>query len=166
MNSLLKRLPFPVSVNQLYRANRGRNILSKRGRAYKNAVDVLYPNEKIVFPTERLRLVMHVVPPDRRRRDIDNLTKCCIDSCKRWISDDEQIDDLRIIRYLPDEAKEGFVIIELEAIGNQIRLQGQKWDLPIPCPEVLPGREEKVPKGKSGRRSTNKGLERSSAGPL
>ena len=50
--------------------------------------------------TDRLAVTIRVYPPDRRRRDLDNLTKSILDlltKAKVWI-DDSQIDDLRIIR--------------------------------------------------------------------
>lgn len=48
------------------------------------------------------RLALHIVafPPDRRKRDLDNLPKGVLDTLTKaetWI-DDSQIDDLRITR--------------------------------------------------------------------
>ena len=77
----------------------------------------LYPNENCIFKTERLRLEIHIVPPDRRKRDISNLIKATEDSCP-WFTDDSQIDELKVVRHPPDEAKEGFVVIKLETLKD------------------------------------------------
>ena len=50
---------------------------------------------KSAFLRRRLRLEIHIVPPDRRKRDISNLIKATEDSCP-WFTDDSQIDELKL----------------------------------------------------------------------
>ena len=96
-------LPFPVSVNQYYRAIlRGRiccSILSKKGREFKERVaNMVAESEK--NPTDkRVMCQIKLYPPDRRKRDIDNYAKSLLDSLTgiAWV-DDEQIDCLAISR--------------------------------------------------------------------
>jgi len=57
----------------------------------------------VFLADKRLRVVIECFPPDRRRRDLDNLGKSCLDSLQhaKIFVDDNQIDDLRFIR-MPD----------------------------------------------------------------
>lgn len=50
--------------------------------------------------SERLRVEMAVTPPDRRRRDLDNLLKAVLDGLgyADMYGDDSQIDELLVIR--------------------------------------------------------------------
>jgi len=96
-------LPFPVSVNQYYRAIlRGKfctSILSAKGREFKERVaNMVAESEK--NPTDkRVMCQIKLYPPDRRKRDIDNYAKSLLDSLTgiAWV-DDEQIDCLAISR--------------------------------------------------------------------
>ena len=62
------------------------------------------------FGTARLQVCIVAYPPDRRRRDIDNLTKVVLDSLQRTglYADDCQVDDLRIQR---GELKRGGCVV-------------------------------------------------------
>ena len=96
-------LQFPPSVNHYYRRVGSRTLISKAGRAYRKLlVSSLRPH----FPqpmTGRLQVTIHAHPPDRRRRDLDNLQKCLLDSLQHAgvYRDDSQIDSLTIIRCNP-----------------------------------------------------------------
>ena len=66
------RLPFPPSVNALYRAVGGRSILSAAYRAWKiEAGKVLNSQRprKFIGPVS---VEVTLCPPNKRRRDIDN----------------------------------------------------------------------------------------------
>tara|TARA_A100001201_G_C4077469_1_gene197781 strand:- start:837 stop:1163 length:327 start_codon:yes stop_codon:yes gene_type:complete len=78
-------------------------ILSRAGRKYReDALWVIHTQvtNEIVF-SGRLQVVIEVYVPDRRKRDLSNIPKAVEDaitkSGKIWV-DDEQIDDLRIVR--------------------------------------------------------------------
>lgn len=111
------RLPWPPTVNTYYgNAKGGRKYLTKRGREYKN--NALRRPEKPL--TGRLEVRIDATPPDRRKRDIDNIIKPLLDTLTDngvW-EDDELIDYLRIRRMSPE--KPGFVrvyIMEIEDDG-------------------------------------------------
>jgi len=91
-------IPWPPSINRYYRAVKGRSILSQEAREYRAAVVELV-NQAIPF-TDRLKVVMHAFPPDRRKRDLDNLIKSVQDSLQHAgvYVDDSQIDHLSIHR--------------------------------------------------------------------
>ena len=98
------RLPFPPSMNSIWRAVPGRGmILSRAGRKYRE--DAIWVIHTQVSPDSlmnaRLQVLIEVFPPDRRKRDLSNIPKAVEDaitkSGKVW-NDDEQIDDLRLVR--------------------------------------------------------------------
>lgn len=95
-------LPWPPSVNHYWRNFRGRMVIGARGRAYRKAAieaisDQAVPTDGIGGP---LKVELVAFPPDRRRRDLDNLQKALLDSvvAAGVIEDDSHIDDLRVVR--------------------------------------------------------------------
>lgn len=111
-------LPWPPSVNSCWRTVNGRTMISKKGRIYKQAATraVLAAGANKHLPG-RLRVKLTAYPPDRRRRDIDNLTKLALDSMQvaGVYLDDSQIDELTIIR--AEVEKGGVIVAEVETIG-------------------------------------------------
>ena len=111
-------IPYPPSVNTYWRAVKGRVIISKRGREYRGAVDYAIRDLDISgLPLlNRLRVVIRATMPDRRRRDIDNINKAALDALgyAGIFGDDEQIDDLRILR--GDVLSPGCLDIEITEI--------------------------------------------------
>jgi len=77
-------------------------VIGARGRAYrKNATDsILEQGVPIVALGGPLQVELLACPPDRRRRDLDNLQKALLDAvvAARVIEDDSNIDDLRVTR--------------------------------------------------------------------
>lgn len=69
------------------------------------------------FGSARVAIVIYAMPPDRRRRDLDNIQKGMLDSIEAsgLIDDDSQIDDLRIIRRSP-APPEGKIILQMREI--------------------------------------------------
>ena len=93
--SLNLTLPVPPSVNALYRAiGRGRNILSKEGRAwYEKAVPMAQQQAAGWFVLGKCELSFIVFFPDRRRCDISNRIKALEDGITKagiW-QDDSQV---------------------------------------------------------------------------
>ena len=94
-------LPWPPSTNQYWRSFQGRVIISAQGRAYRKAIieQVIIQSGARQFEHD-LQIEIEVFPPDKRKRDIDNLLKSLLDSltyAQVW-KDDNQISDLRIYR--------------------------------------------------------------------
>jgi len=110
-------LPFPPSVNTYYRSSfRSRSVyLSKKGREFHQLAlvglmefsdagtsDTLLPS----FPTERLRILVELIPGDRRSFDIDGRLKALLDTMEGHIyTNDSQIDELEVIRKPMDKGK-------------------------------------------------------------
>ena len=80
----------------------GRTLISAKGRTYRqDCIASLYEQN---VPTGRyigkLGLVIAAYPPDRRKRDLDNLLKATLDALvfAKVIKDDGDIDELGIAR--------------------------------------------------------------------
>lgn len=91
-------LPWPPSVNHYWRTVRGRTLISRQGRDYRAQVEKLAAG--LVTSAGRLALTIHACPPDRRRRDLDNLLKAPLDAMGHagLYVDDSQIDSIHIVR--------------------------------------------------------------------
>lgn len=110
-----KTLPYPPTVNHYYaRQKNGATYIGLEGKAYRSAVSYCFIKTKKL--TGKLRVSIDVYPPDKRRRDLDNLNKCLLDSlqCAGIIKDDYDIDELSMKR--KEVTKPGKVIITIEEI--------------------------------------------------
>ena len=110
-------LPWPVSVNALYRARGRRVYVSARGKAFKKACGIIFAGTKMVYETERVWLDIEVHQPDNRRRDISNLIKIVEDALP-WFRDDSQVDFIKIKRCSKDHRKKGYIIVKCGAING------------------------------------------------
>jgi len=103
LNILLRELtlPYPPVLNTYYRHVRGKILISKEGREYRAYVkNAIYASKDKAILFSRLRVEIWATMPDKRRRDLDGIPKAVLDAlthAKVW-GDDEQIDELRIIR--------------------------------------------------------------------
>ena len=98
------RLPWPPSVNNYIRRGNNRSYMTQQGKAFRDAVHDAIDTERPLL-SGRLMVQLELIPPDKRRRDIDNHVKAVLDSLQHAavIADDEQIDLLRV-RRLPVES--------------------------------------------------------------
>lgn len=112
-------LPWPPSVNTYYRSiPAGRKVkvlISQRGREYRETVmgHILGSLKRYVRLSGRLVVEVDAFPPDRLKRDIDNLAKSLLDSIAyaQVFLNDEQIDRLTIERF--EVVKGGKVIVRI-----------------------------------------------------
>ena len=96
-------LPWPPSVNHIWRqrrARRGAPLLSAEAREYKRrvgALGLLHPRWHARGP---VTVALELLPPDRRRRDLDNVLKLVFDALQwaGFYGDDAQIDRLSVQR--------------------------------------------------------------------
>lgn len=115
-------LPWPPSVNHYWRSVTkgrlaGRVLISEKGRKFRADVEAIVARHQIQTLTARLSVAIDVFPPDRRRRDIDNLSKSILDSLVHSgvIEDDSLIDRLLIERK-PVTAPNGLVRVFIHQI--------------------------------------------------
>lgn len=93
-------LPWPPSANTYYRRVGAKTLISAKGRAYCKDVTALCQAAGLQRMEGRLDVVIAACPPDRRRRDLDNMLKGLLDALTHggaW-EDDSQIDQLTITR--------------------------------------------------------------------
>lgn len=93
-------LPFPPSVNHYYRHVGPRTLISRRGRAFRSRVCAILAAARVRPFDGPIRVEIEVYPPDRRRRDIDNVQKALLDALQHGgaYHDDSQIVKLEIER--------------------------------------------------------------------
>ena len=122
MEALEFDLPWPPSVNNYYRHVGPRVLISRAGRKYRTmAVSRLGGLKKL---SGAVSLSLECYPPDRRRRDLDNLLKCLQDSITAAgvLDDDSQIRRLQMEMLEPIEG--GLVHVRLETLPER-RGQGR-----------------------------------------
>ena len=92
-NPLCFELPYPPSLNRYYRHVGAKILISREGRAYRAAIAPLVRLAHCGTLAGRLGLRLDFHPPDKRRRDLDNLNKALWDAmCKCGLyGDDSQI---------------------------------------------------------------------------
>lgn len=112
-------LPWPPSVNRYYRHVGPRVLISREGRRYRM---MCVSRLGGVFPKleGKVKLAGEFYPPDARKRDLDNVLKCMIDSLVHagLMRDDSQIKhiDVQMMSPVPPE---GAVYIKLEEISKR-----------------------------------------------
>lgn len=111
-------LPWPPSVNRYYRHVGPRVLISREGRKYRMMVvsrlGGLY--KKL---SGAVAFIAECYPPDRRRRDLDNLLKCLQDSVTAAgvLDDDSQIKRLEMEMFEP--LPEGLVHVQLKTLPTR-----------------------------------------------
>ena len=73
-------LPFPPSLNHLYRRVGFRTLISREGRRFREKVCALLAAAGIGPMTGSLVMEIEYYPPDRRVHDLDNLQKGLLDA--------------------------------------------------------------------------------------
>jgi len=86
-------LPWPPSVNHYWRMWRGRMLISRKGRTYREQVVAIIRAAGVTAQSGRLAVHVELYPPDRRKRDVDNTFKAIGDSLQNGgaFHDDSQI---------------------------------------------------------------------------
>lgn len=111
-------LPYPPSVNHYWRRVGARTLISRGGRAFRESVCSILAAHGIEPMDGPLCVSIDVHPPDRRRRDIDNLQKALLDALAHGgaYHDDSQIVRLTVEKrgVVPD----GKVCVRIRAYAN------------------------------------------------
>lgn len=93
-------LPYPPSVNHVWRRVGSKTIISREGRRYRARVCAALRVMGVDRMVGRLAVRVTVCPPDHRRRDLDNVQKALLDALAKGgaYADDSQIDRLEVER--------------------------------------------------------------------
>lgn len=107
-------LPPPPSVNTYWRTFRGRMLISAKGREYRQTVanTVAWRELRPMF-SGLVSVELTFCPPDKRRRDLDNLLKATFDaltSAGVW-ADDNQVNEFTVRR--GKQIKGGALFVEV-----------------------------------------------------
>jgi len=112
-------LPWPPSVNHYWRRVGPRTLISREGRTFRKRVCALLGGGGPRKPPAggRVALAMDAFPPDRRRRDLDNLIKATADALEHAgvYADDSQI-DLLFVRRGEVDRPHGHVEVRVEPL--------------------------------------------------
>lgn len=109
-------LPWPPSVNQVWRRTDKR---WKAGKIYVDDVVMrVFAERKRWQLRDRLQVTIDAFPPNRQRRDLDNILKPVLDALRkaRVYGDDSQIDALTVRRC--DPVKDGRIGVSIEIMGG------------------------------------------------
>lgn len=108
------QLPWPPSVNHYWVRNRNGSMrISDWGLDFRQLAMVACRKAKVRSLDGRLFMHVTAFPPDKRRRDLDNILKAILDAMQHAgaYKDDSQIDVLSITRGQPN--RNGYVDIRL-----------------------------------------------------
>lgn len=93
-------LPLPPTINTYYGTHGNRRYIKPAGIAFRKAVAEIVASAAHKTLEGRVSLFAAIYPADRRKQDIDNRAKSLQDALTHagvWL-DDEQIDDLHLVR--------------------------------------------------------------------
>ena len=122
-------LPYPPTLNTGWRCLGGRVVLAKRQRLYRKAVrervqaaarEPLSPYT-VAFGLQALHLTIVLCPPTRRRYDLDNVIKPCVDALMQAgvMADDSQIVSIHAEKGEPSPPT-GYAWISIEALPGGV----------------------------------------------
>lgn len=98
------KLPWPPSINTYWRRNGSRYFISKAGMDFRARCISLCSKHSGLFAKEvKVSMLIEAYPPDRRKRDLDNILKPILDGLThaKVYADDSQVDKLTVWRCLP-----------------------------------------------------------------
>ncbi|HFP5147949.1 TPA: RusA family crossover junction endodeoxyribonuclease [Escherichia coli] len=97
-------LPYPPTENTYWRRHGNTYFISEAGKRYCRDVALVVSQQRLKLNLSgRLAIRIIVEPPDKRRRDLDNILKAPLDALTHagLLIDDEQFDEINIVRGLP-----------------------------------------------------------------
>ena len=115
-------LEYPPSINKYYVKTRNGVFIGKEGKRYRAVVlDDVRAQVGQLNIEYRVSLEIYMFPPDRRKRDLDNICKALLDALTHadvW-EDDSLIDQLFI--YRGERVESGSIVIKINEAGPLIR---------------------------------------------
>lgn len=98
-------LPYPVTINHYYGFRGSQKFIKKKGKEYREDVERIV-NEPYETPFNAVSfggliiVSVTIYPPDKRKRDVDNVLKCLLDALQHAgvFENDNQISKLVVER--------------------------------------------------------------------
>ena len=115
-------LPYPPSVNHYWRRVGARTLISRQGRTFRESVCSLLALRRLHPLDGWLKVHLQIYPPDRRRRDVDNIQKPVLDALQHA---GVYHDDFQIVSLLTDrlEPRDGGHLVVIITPVTDIQLQ-------------------------------------------
>ena len=106
-------LPYPPSINHYWRRVGARTLISREGRRFRREVMAILAAMGVQPMTGSLFVRVDVYPPDRRRRDLDNVQKALFDALEHGgaYGDDSQIVKISLEKHEPVDGGRTNVLI-------------------------------------------------------
>ncbi len=107
-------LPMPPSVNHYWRFGRGRFYVAEKGMEFRRAVCAKF-RDTCAAPLEgNVSIEIYVYPPDKKRRDLDNILKALLDALAyaKVYADDSQVSHIDVQRC--EVVKGGKIVVRVE----------------------------------------------------
>ena len=116
MSQIKITLPYPPSVNHYWGQLGSRKFLGKKGKEFREFVIIAVYNAKQMGLAGRLNMEVYLFPPDKRKRDIDNVLKPLLDAMEHagCYENDSQIDKLCVTRR--EVTPQGSCYVEIKTI--------------------------------------------------
>jgi len=95
---VIMNLPYPPTLNTYWRHVGNKVLISKKGRQYRKTIGDYVLVGRLPKFEGRIGCSILVYPPDKRKRDLDNIPKAVLDSLQHAgvYDDDSQIDVLEV----------------------------------------------------------------------
>lgn len=109
------QLPWPPSVNHYWGTRGKARFIGAAGKAFRQQVLAAWYGARVQgFGNMRLSVTLMAFPPDKRKRDLDNILKAALDALghARAFEDDSQIDRLLVMRCAVE--KPGYLLVTIE----------------------------------------------------
>lgn len=120
MKDVLLVLPYPPTANHTWMRSGRRVYLSKEYQKFIDAVSAEYKLRKEPLDAGDFYAVeIFVHPPDKRRRDLDNIVKPTLDALTRagvW-EDDCKVDAIRVVR--DARARPAYIEVYVKSYQNE-----------------------------------------------
>jgi len=106
-------LPYPPSINHYWRRVGTRTLISREGRRFRRDVIAILAALGVQPLAGPLFVRVDVYPPDRRRRDLDNVQKALFDALEHGgaYDDDSQIVKISLEKHEPTDGGKTNVLI-------------------------------------------------------
>ena len=107
-------LSWPPTVNHYWKGSGKHRYICAEGKAYRQEVCLRRPKGEMILTPVSVSILAH--PPDRKRRDLDNILKCIMDSLAhaQIYKDDFQVEELHV--YRKEARKPGCVKVTVKVL--------------------------------------------------